>query len=89
MKAVVFYEPSSASMEALVAVFPRHKAVADAYAARHDLLAIGTFGGAREGAMAVFKTRAAAEAFVAEDPFVREGLVPEYTIKDWDESLLG
>lgn len=57
MKAVVFYDPSTASMEALVATFPRHKALADAYAARRDLLAIGTFAGTREGAMAVFRTR--------------------------------
>ncbi len=89
MKAVMFYEPGSATMDAILAVYPRHKVLVDAYAARGDLLAVGTFGGGREGSMGVFKTRAAAEAFVAEDPFVREGLVGKYTIKDWDEILLG
>ncbi len=89
MKAVIFYEPGSATMDAILAVYPRHKVLVDAYAARGELLAVGTFGGGREGSMGVFKTRAAAEAFIAEDPFVREGLVGKHTIKDWDEILLG
>lgn len=97
MKAVVFYEPGSASMDAIRAAYPRHKVLVDAYAARGDVLAIGTFAGGREGgpegspegSMGVFKSRAAAEAFVKEDPFVLEGLVGKYSIKDWNEILLG
>ena len=34
--------------------------------------------------MAIFTTREAAEAFVAGDPFVREGVVRSYEIRDWD-----
>jgi uncharacterized protein YciI len=89
MKAVIFYEPGSATMDAIMAVYPRHKALVDVYAARRELLAVGTFAGGRDGSMGVFRTRAAAEAFVAEDPFVREGLVGKHVIKDWDEILLG
>ncbi len=89
MKAVVFYEPGSASMDAIMAVYPRHKVLVDAYAARGEVLAIGTFAGGKEGSMGVFKTREAAEAFVKEDPFVLEGLVGKYAIKDWNEILLG
>ena len=40
------------------------------------------------GNMAIFKTREAAEAFSREDPFILEGLVKSFVIKDWRDSLL-
>jgi uncharacterized protein YciI len=88
MKAVVFYEPGTVAMETIMAVYPRHKQLVDAFAGRGEIIAIGTFGGGREGAMGIFRDRAAAEAFVAQDPFMLEGLVGTCTIKDWNESLL-
>ena len=39
--------------------------------------------------MAVFRTRDAAEEFVKDDPFVKNGVVSSYQIKDWNEILLG
>jgi uncharacterized protein len=39
--------------------------------------------------MAIFRDRDAAEAFVKEDPFVLEGLVAKYSIKDWNDTLIG
>ena len=39
--------------------------------------------------MAIFRTRASAEAFVKEDPFVLEGLVASFAIKDWNDTMLG
>ena len=89
MKAVVTYEPSGASMERIMATYPRHKVLVDAYAARGDVLAVGTFEGGHGGSMGIFKSREAAEAFVREDPFVLEGLVGKYTVRDWDEILMG
>jgi uncharacterized protein YciI len=38
--------------------------------------------------MGIFKTRAAAEQFVKEDPFILEGLVKSFVIRDWDDNLL-
>jgi hypothetical protein len=38
--------------------------------------------------MAIFKTRAAAEQFVKEDPFKLEGRVKSFVIGDWDNNLL-
>jgi uncharacterized protein YciI len=38
--------------------------------------------------MGIFKDRAAAEAFVAQDPFVLEGLVTNYKIRDWSDELI-
>jgi uncharacterized protein YciI len=34
--------------------------------------------------MAIFTDRAAAEAFVAGDPFVREGVAAGYELRDWN-----
>jgi len=38
--------------------------------------------------MAIFKTRAAAEQFAAEDPFILEGLVKSFVIRDWNDAML-
>ena len=86
MKAVVIGESSGASMEAVMSVYPRHKAVVDKYIAKGDVIGIGPFGD--RGNMAIFKTRAAAEQFVTEDPFILEGLVKSFAIRDWNDVLL-
>jgi uncharacterized protein len=88
MKAVVIYEPGTASMDTIMATFPRHKVVVDAFVARGEIFGIGAFAGGREGSMGIFKDRAAAEAFVAQDPFVLEGLVTSYKIRDWSDELI-
>jgi len=88
MKAVVIYEPGTASMDTIMATFPRHKVLVDAFAARGEVLGIGAFAGGREGSMGIFKDREAAEAFVAQDPFVLEGLVSNYKIRDWSDEML-
>ena len=86
MKAVVIGESSGASRDAIMAVYPRHKAVVDKYIARGVVLGIGPFGDG--GNMAIFKTREAAEAFSREDPFILEGLVKSFVIKERRDSLL-
>lgn len=86
MKAVVIGEPSGATMETIMSVYPRHKAVADKYIAKGEVVGIGPF--TDRGNMAIFKTREAAEEFVKEDPFIIEGLVKSYAIRDWNDSLL-
>ena len=86
MKAVVIGEPSGASMEAIMAVYPRHKVVVDKFIARGVVLGIGPFTDL--GNMAIFKTREAAEAFTREDPFILEGVVKSFVIKEWRDALL-
>lgn len=86
MKAVVIGEPSGATMEQILAVYPRHKAVVERFVARGEVIGIGPF--ADLGNMAIFRSRAAAEAFAAEDPFVLEGLVKSYVIRDWNDAML-
>ena len=86
MKTVVIGESSGKSRDAIMAVYPRHKAVVDRYIARGVVLGIGPFTDG--GNMAIFRTRAAAEAFSKEDPFILEGLVKSFVIKDWNDSML-
>jgi uncharacterized protein YciI/uncharacterized protein YndB with AHSA1/START domain len=87
-KAVVLYESSPNVMQLAPVHYPAHEAHVDAFHARGELLAVGTYADPREGSLAVFSDRAAAEAFVVEDPFVLHGVVAKHTIKDWNESLL-
>ena len=86
MKTVVIGESSGATMDQIMAVYPRHKAVVEAFIARGEVIGIGPF--ADRGNMAIFRTRAAAEAFVAQDPFVLEGLVKSFVIREWHDTML-
>jgi uncharacterized protein len=86
MKAVLIGEGSGVSRDVVMAVYPRHKAVVDAYKARGEIIGIGPFAGG--GNMGIFRTRSAAEAFSKEDPFILEGLIKTFEIRDWDDSML-
>ena len=86
MKTVVIGESSGASMEAIMAVYPRHKAVVDTFINIGEVIGIGPF--TDRGNMAIFKTREAAEAFVKQDPFILEGLVKSFVIRDWNDTML-
>jgi len=87
MKAVVIGIGSGASMDAIMAVYPRHKAVVDVFVARGDVIGIGPFAD-RGGSLAIFRSREAAEAFVKQDPFILEGLIKSYDIREWVDQLL-
>ena len=86
MKTVVIGESSGASMETIMAIYPRHKAVVDSFVNRDEVIGIGPF--ADRGNMAIFRTRQAAEAFVKQDPFILEGLVKSFVIRDWNDTML-
>jgi uncharacterized protein YciI len=87
MKAVVIGIGSGASMDAIMAVYPRHKAVVDAFVARGEVIGIGPFSD-RGGSLAIFRSREAAELFVKQDPFVLEGLIKSYDIREWADQML-
>jgi uncharacterized protein YciI len=86
MKTVVIGESSGASMEKIMSVYPRHKVVVDKFISRGEVIGIGPFSD--RGNMAIFRTRAAAEEFVKEDPFILEGLVKSFSIKEWGDNLI-
>jgi uncharacterized protein YciI len=68
-------------------MFPAHRAKWQAFGARGELLMICPFADPRQGAMGVFATRAAAEAFARVDPFVLEGVAKQWELREWREAL--
>lgn len=86
MKFVVIGESTGATMDQIMAVYPRHKALVDQFIVRGEVIGIGPFE--NRGNMAIFRTREAAEAFVRQDPFALEGLVASYTIRAWNDSMI-
>ena len=88
MKYVVFYESAEDVAAKAPAFFAEHVARYQKYVQEGSLLMIGTFADPqRDGSMAIFATREAAEEFVSGDPFVLNGVVRSYTIKEWNEAL--
>lgn len=82
---VVIYESADDVAETAPVHYPAHKARVDEFRARGELLLVGLFGDPREGSMSVFRSRAGAEEFVAGDPFVRNGVVKAWTLREWNE----
>jgi len=84
--AVSFYdELSSGGMARAREVYPRHSAYALEFGKSGDLLMIGTFADpVTDGSMGIFRSRDAAERFVANDPFIVEGVVARWRILDWN-----
>ena len=80
---VSLYTVADASL--IRSVYPRHRAYVDEFAAGGGISQIGIFGNpVDEGAMCVFRTRGAADAFLAGDPFVTEGVVSPSPVREWD-----
>ena len=86
MKTVVIGVGSGASREAIMAIYPRHKLMVDAFKARGEIIGIGPFEDG--GNMGIFRTREAAEAFSKGDPFILEGLIKSYVIHEWADTML-
>lgn len=87
MLSVLFYEPAEDVMSKAPVHFPAHQARLGAFHADGRLLMVGTWANPQEGSMAIFTSREAAEAFVEEDPFVLNGVVSGWRIREWDEVL--
>jgi len=86
LRYVVLYESADDVLAKAPQHFPAHKARLDEFHARGDLLMVGTFGDPQnEGSMAIFATREGAEEFVKDDPFVLNGVVARYEIREWNE----
>jgi uncharacterized protein YciI len=52
------------------------------------LVAYGPFANREEGAMAIFTSGEAAEEFARDDPFVVNGVVSGWEIREWNEAFL-
>jgi uncharacterized protein YciI len=87
MKYVMVYESAPGFLDKVPLHIDEHRALWRRFHDEGALLMIGPFSDPALGAMGVFTTRAAAEAFVAADPFVAHGLVGRWEIREWNEVL--
>jgi uncharacterized protein YciI len=88
MRYVLFYESADDVASRAPPHFPAHQARLDEFHASGTLLMVGTFGNPQEeGSMAIFTTREAAEDFARGDPFVLNGVVRDWHVREWDEIL--
>ena len=88
MKYVLFYESADDVVNRAPAHYEAHCERLDEFQARGELLMVGTFADPQEqGSMSIFASREAAEAFATGDPFVLNGVVRSWEIREWNEIL--
>jgi uncharacterized protein len=88
MKFVLLYESGDDVATNAPPHFPAHLERLREFHSRGELELVGTFEDPQsQGSMAIFRTRAGAEEFVAADPFVLNGVVRGYEIRGWNEAL--
>ena len=88
-KFVLLYEAADDLQSKAPQHFPAHSARGQEFHERGDLVAYGPFGNPQdEGSMAIFTRREAAEEFARGDPFVLNGVVRSWEIREWDEAFL-
>ena len=81
---VVVYAVADGGADTIAEVYPRHLAYLTAFARDGQVAMIGPMLPApASGSMAVFRSREAAEAFPAGDPFVLEGLAVPSEVREW------
>ena len=66
---------------------PAHRDRLELFNARGSLLMAGPLLDTSGRALGVFTSRAAAEEFIREDPFVVHGVVAKWTVVEWNEVL--
>jgi uncharacterized protein len=87
VKYALFYQSADDVQVTAPLHFPAHRAHFEAFHAGGTLLMLGVFTNRDEGSMAIFTSREAAEEFARADPFVLNGVVREWRIREWNEVL--
>jgi uncharacterized protein YciI len=85
MHYLLLYDLAPDYLERRVAFRAEHLALAWQAHARGELVLGGTLGDPVDGAVLLFQgdSPAAAEAFAAADPYVRNGLVARWRVRPW------
>lgn len=83
MKTLMFYELAPDGIVKAQAHFATHRTRLAEFHAKGTLLMAGPYGSPPVGALGIFTSRAAAEEFVAGDPFVLNGVVADYSFHEW------
>jgi uncharacterized protein len=88
MKYVLYYQSSSDVLEKAPVHAAAHRAHWQEFLSEGALLMIGPFANPQEGAMGIFTTREAAEKFAEGDPFVLNGVVTRWHVREWAEAIV-
>ena len=88
MRYVLIYDSADDVAQTAPVHFAAHRARWQEFEADGTLLLIGSYSD-QSGALAVFTTREAAEEFAHGDPFVLNGVVRSWSVKEWAEALGG
>ena len=88
MKYIMFYELAADGMTKVQTHLPAHQSRLREFHHNATLLMAGPYGNPPRSALDIFTPREAAEAFVADDPFVIRGAVGSYSIEKWAEALV-
>lgn len=86
MKYVLYYQSSPDVLEKAPLYIEAHRARWQQFLDDGTLLMIGPFSNPKEGSMAIFTTREAAESFAKDDPFVLNGVVSNWVVREWMEA---
>jgi uncharacterized protein YciI/uncharacterized protein YndB with AHSA1/START domain len=86
-KHMMFYESTPEGLAKVREHIAAHIARLDLFHSRGTLLMAGPLLDASGRAFGVFTSRAAAEEFIAGDPFIVHGVVSRWTIVEWKEVL--
>jgi len=87
MKYVMLYETAPGGLKKVPTNLPGHQARLREFHAQGKLLMAGPFTDAGDGAMGVFTSREAVEEFIRDDPFILNGVVGKWAIREWNEVL--
>ncbi len=87
MKYLMLYETEPEGLARAPAHFAAHRARLDEFHARGALLMAGPLLNPVDRALGVFTSREAAEEFIQGDPFVLNGVVTRWSIREWNEVL--
>jgi uncharacterized protein YciI len=88
---LLFYEVVDNFVERRAPFRESHLRLAQQAHERGELVMAGAFGEPVDGAVLLFRSDAGstAEDFAKNDPYVREGLVPAWRVRQWHEVLTG
>lgn len=84
MLAILFYDYVPDVAERRVPLRAAHLSILEELHAARKLVMAGAYADPLDGAAIVFSDRQAAERFVERDPYVANGLVTGYRIRDWN-----
>lgn len=89
-KYVLWYQSADDVMSKAPEHYPAHSERVDEFHAAGTLEMVGTFANVQdEGSMAIFNSRESAEEFAEGDPFVLNGVVRSWVVREWNEVLTG